>query len=245
MSFRFLDVQRSLCVNIMAAAQHIAKVPSRVLAEPYASACLSASQYDIFNTSMTSPELGDDACFFGKIDLKIPHNECEAVSRVLNTIELLEEILANLPPDQLFRIERTCKAFQAAINGCPGIRRHLFREADHKCAFTFIPVKFCGMRIHQTSSDLYGYSSWLWLDETSYDRLRSYAGLRNLLLAQPPPLHAKIHAESVDSVRRYQLMGYSTTCSNHTGITTGDVLETVGNLSERHRSYNNMAWPKC
>ena len=228
----------------MAAAQHIAKVRSRVLAEPYASVCSSASQYDILNTSMTSPELGDDALLFGNIDMKVPRNECEAVSRVFNTIELLEEILANLPPDQLFRIERTCKAFQAAINGCPGIRRHLFREADHECAITFIPFKFCGMRIHHTSWDLYGYS-WLWLDETSYDRLGSYAGLRNLLLAQPPLLHAKIHAESVDSVRRYQPMGNSTTCSNPTGITIGDVLETVGNLSERHRSYNNMAWPKC
>ena len=59
--------------------------------------------------------------------------QVEAISKVLNTPELLEMILLYLPPsDLLLRLEKVCTAFRSAINSSKPLLRKIFVEPDYR-----------------------------------------------------------------------------------------------------------------
>lgn len=63
-----------------------------------------------------------------------PQTQLEAVSRVLNTAELLETILLQVPFISLLRLESTCQGFRSAIEGSIKIQRLMHRAPDHSAS---------------------------------------------------------------------------------------------------------------
>ncbi|KAK5127114.1 hypothetical protein LTR85_008474 [Meristemomyces frigidus] len=75
--------------------------------------------------------------------------ELRAISRVLNTAELLEMILVHLPAtDLLHSVPLACKGFQAATLSSLTIKRHLFRAPDLTATPQMLPLDLCGFRLH-------------------------------------------------------------------------------------------------
>jgi len=66
---------------------------------------------------------------------------------VLNTNELLENILVFLPPTQLFADQRVCKQWRDVIASCPEIQRSMFLRVEE------VPPQIWGFKVDYSSRD--------------------------------------------------------------------------------------------
>ncbi|KAK4540779.1 hypothetical protein LTR36_008856 [Oleoguttula mirabilis] len=124
------------------------------------------------------------------------YSALEAISRVLNTAELLEQIILQLPPLVIINTAmRVCKGFNHAIEASPAIQRKIYRSPDRKMGehTLLFEAGHGGAGLTATRSHI------LWVDgiarEALYvdvkprvllDALARYPTLRKTLLAQPP-----------------------------------------------------------
>ena len=83
---------------------------------------------------------------------EISEERHEAMSKVLNTIELLENILYYLPAESLaLRARLVCKAFKHTVENSPSIQRRMFFLPDLNCDLKLLPyclfdIKNCSTR---------------------------------------------------------------------------------------------------
>lgn len=155
-------------------------------------------------------------------------SELEAISKVLNTPELLEMILIQLPPHFIIaRGSRICKGVQAAVNASPALQRHIFRAPDHgaraKTALFDADMKLC------TSLERCRRSSWggvLYLYRVRRDfvpMVMESATFAKTLLRQPPV--RAVWLDSDDIEERVEV---------ESGVTFGDVASAI---TDRSPSY--------
>jgi hypothetical protein len=82
--------------------------------------------------------------------LRIPGNitlcsaaltELEAASKVFNTAELLEAILAKTNVRRLHRLKCTCRGFKRMVDESPLLGKMMYLKADKRCSFAWFPFK--------------------------------------------------------------------------------------------------------
>lgn len=134
----------------------------------------------------------------GNVTLRSPSvGELEALSKVLNTPELLEHILRSLTPqDLLLRAQVASKAFKHAIDTSPSIRRKMFRDADRAATeHVSLPYQVRGAAGQYVDQDLLQFRifeadaavSYFPLTLAKCKRLLAQPSLCGLQLLQPPP----------------------------------------------------------
>jgi hypothetical protein len=157
--------------------------------------------------------------------------ELTALYKVFNTTELLECILAALPPFEQLRARAVCKGFQVVIDTSPTIQRAMFRRAATKNShltpppYPFLRGIRCGiLQAHgrkkvAASIGRAAYSKFSTLD------LRGQSILGSMLLAQPAPKVGMLYRDCrcIQFKRRY----LGTRVHNDAGLTFGHMFQAM------------------
>lgn len=184
---------------------------NKLLGELLSNDRLSKHEHDVLSTATGSQIAGnddsrnvrshnhnthDDIYFPGNITIQASRRYLESISLVFNTMELLEQILNNLPPiDLLLRVQATCRTMQHMINTSLSLRRKLFRAPDYDVKFIeHLPFVLCGVQMlgwpdYCSNSRYYTFT----FTNGIFDRLMSYPALQDLLLSQPPRRTVTVH----------------------------------------------------
>ncbi|KAK3704416.1 hypothetical protein LTR37_013839 [Vermiconidia calcicola] len=168
-----------------------------LLDELLSSGRLTTCEFDKLNAVCQKLAAEDDIQIPGNVTLRVPcRRKIEPVSRVLNTPELLEHILAQmLPSDLLLRAQLVCKGFRDAIDSSVRLRRLLYREPDfNRIGVEPLPYQLCGKP--PLPSPGYLFSGYRLCNRNrpclmavrikNWDILAQHDSARGLLIAQPP-----------------------------------------------------------
>ncbi|KAK3704410.1 hypothetical protein LTR37_013833 [Vermiconidia calcicola] len=148
------------------------------------------------------------------------YGELEAISKVLNTSELLEQILVNLPLQTLLvGAQTTCKGFKRAIDKSPAIRREMFLLDDPKQTPGVLPLFFT----HNIEAGLKVPINW--------------SGPTDFLLIQPAIRRGRISGKCnrifpSGGWVRYPL-SKEFTCAEGQGLTLAHFLDTIKDPNAR------------
>jgi hypothetical protein len=156
-----------------------------------------------------------------------------AVHTVFNTPELLEWILASLPPFELLRVRGSCKYFREVIDSSPKIRRAMCRRGALKTPELTLPPYgirgvACGIRQVRGKPRISAC-----IDGASYStvyrsHLRKSTILHSVFLAQPPPKLAVLYRDCECVVRQRKSPGERIHAS--TGLTFGHMFRTMESM---------------
>ncbi|KAK5127122.1 hypothetical protein LTR85_008482 [Meristemomyces frigidus] len=163
-----------------------------------------------------------------------PMSELEAVSRVLNTAELLESILSHLPALLLISVApRVCKGFHRAIEASPTLQRKTFRKLDHgmRKPTLLFEAGSTEARSWLTEAQLFSTTfigettDFMILDFTPQallDAVRHCPTLGRTLLMQPPVQYGSLRLGTEDGN-----WAASELMERRAGVTIGDLITTI------------------
>ncbi|KAK4620083.1 hypothetical protein CLAFUW4_10924 [Fulvia fulva] len=123
-------------------------------------------------------------------------NTDSACARVLGTVELLENILIYLPTTDVVRYRRVHSIWQAAINGSPPRRRHVF--LDPSPITQIFTLKKTFVQVHPLLADAaklhFGCDSISFEFDIDIVKLSTLPGLewRTMLATSPPASETEI-----------------------------------------------------
>jgi hypothetical protein len=168
-----------------------------------------------------------------------------AVYKVFNTAELLEWILASLPPFELLGVRGICKYFQRIVDGSPKIRKAMFRQQTFKNANLTLPpyrVRGVACEVGQVRGEPRISAR---IDEATYStiyrsHLRKSPILHSVLLAQPPPKLAVLYRDCECVVRHRKSPGKRVHAD--TGLTFGHMFRTMDSMGRCTRCNGFSLW---
>ncbi|KAK3722179.1 hypothetical protein LTR37_002612 [Vermiconidia calcicola] len=204
---------------------------------------ISSYDYDELRSSLAAERHQHAHHLPGNVSLYgfAQYEQLEAISKVLNTSELLEQILVNLPLQTLLVGAQTaCKGFKRAMDKSSAIRRQMFLLDDMKQTPGVLPLLFthnivCG--VHEISKDGATFD----LQEAGLKVLMNWSGPTDFLLMQPASRRGRI---SGTCSRRLpsggQVHGYPLSkefiCADGLGLTLAHLLDTINNESNARRA---------
>ena len=162
----------------------------------------------------------------------VPRHELEATSKVLNTVELLENVRLGVPPtDLLLGVQLICKGFPATVDTSKPLRRKMFREADYNCdTESIFPYQFFGTHLVKDDRNPMQYDFDFDSLTDLYRQLQRPATFRTLLFVQPPRpvirmivvFYYKLNRKSTRRVREGDVRVHGST-----SVTAGDIFDSL------------------